>query len=78
MTSITTCDRIDRRKSSRGPQRGQTSGAYRGNLKTKGGTIMHGVTIAEVIEKFKLKNMTPDIDAEKIVLTHPDVNRPAL
>ena len=39
---------------------------------------MHGVTIAEVIEKFKLKNMTPEIDAEKIVLTHPDVNRPAL
>ena len=39
---------------------------------------MYGVTIAELIEKMKLKNMTPEIDAEKAVLTHPDVNRPAL
>lgn len=39
---------------------------------------MYGVTIAELIEKMKLKNMTPEIDVEKAVLTHPDVNRPAL
>ena len=39
---------------------------------------MHGVEITELIKKFQLKNMTPDIDAEKIVLTHPEVNRPAL
>ena len=39
---------------------------------------MHGVTITELIKKFKLKNATPDIDTDKIVLTHPDVNRPAL
>ena len=39
---------------------------------------MHGVAITELIEKMNLKNMTPDIDADKIVLTHPDVNRPAL
>ena len=39
---------------------------------------MHGVEITELIQKFQLKNMTPDIDAEKIVLTHPEVNRPAL
>lgn len=39
---------------------------------------MYGVTITELIEKMKLKNITPEIDAEKIVLTHPDVNRPAL
>ena len=26
----------------------------------------------------KMKNVTPEIDVEKIVLTHPDVNRPAL
>ena len=36
---------------------------------------MHGVTITELIEKFKLRNTTPDIDTDKIVLTHPDVNR---
>ena len=39
---------------------------------------MYGVTIAEVIEKMKLKNLTPDIDMEKAVVSHPDVNRPAL
>ena len=39
---------------------------------------MHGVMITELINKFQLKNITPDIDTEKIVLTHPEVNRPAL
>ncbi len=39
---------------------------------------MHGVVITELIEKMNLRNMTPEIDAEKIVLSHPDVNRPAL
>ena len=39
---------------------------------------MYGVTIAELIKKMNLKNMTPEIDPEKTVLTHPDVNRPAL
>ncbi len=36
---------------------------------------MHGVTITELIDKLKLQNTTPDIDTDKIVLTHPDVNR---
>ena len=44
----------------------------------KGGITMHGVTISELIEKMKLRNTTPEIDTDKIVLTHPDVNRPAL
>ena len=39
---------------------------------------MHGVTITEPIEKMNLRNSTPQIDTDKIVLTHPDVNRPAL
>ena len=39
---------------------------------------MHGVAITELIEKMNLRNMTPEIYAEKIVLSHPDVNRPAL
>lgn len=39
---------------------------------------MYGVTITELIQRMKLKNLTPDIDADKIVLSHPDVNRPAL
>ncbi|WP_077610128.1 HPr(Ser) kinase/phosphatase [Clostridium sp. Marseille-P2415] len=39
---------------------------------------MHGVAITDLIEKMNLRNMTPEIDAEKVVLEHPDVNRPAL
>lgn len=39
---------------------------------------MQGVTISEIIEKMNFKNLTPEIDTDKIKLTHPDVNRPAL
>lgn len=39
---------------------------------------MHGVAITDLIEKMSLRNMTPEIDTDKIVLSHPDVNRPAL
>ncbi len=39
---------------------------------------MYGVAITELIEKMNLRNMTPEIDTDKIVLSHPDVNRPAL
>lgn len=39
---------------------------------------MYGVTITELIEKMGLKNMTPELETEKIMLVHPDVNRPAL
>ena len=39
---------------------------------------MYGVTIKELIKKMDLKNMTPELDTEKTVLVHPDVNRPAL
>ena len=39
---------------------------------------MYGVTITEIISKMGLRNMTPEIDTDKIVVSHPDVNRPAL
>lgn len=39
---------------------------------------MYGVTITEFIEKLGLKNMTPELETDKIVLVHPDINRPAL
>lgn len=39
---------------------------------------MYGVTITEFIEKMGLKNMTPELETDKIVLVHPDINRPAL
>ncbi len=39
---------------------------------------MAKVKIKELIEKFKLENLTPDIDLKGIKITQPDVNRPAL
>ncbi|MDO5416682.1 MAG: HPr(Ser) kinase/phosphatase [Lachnospiraceae bacterium] len=39
---------------------------------------MYGVTITDLIKKMKLKNATPELDTDKIVLTHPEINRPAL
>lgn len=39
---------------------------------------MYGVTITDLINKMSLKNLTPELDTDKIVLSHPDVNRPAL
>lgn len=39
---------------------------------------MYGVTITEFIDKLGLKNMTPELETDKIVLIHPDINRPAL
>ncbi|MCI7795530.1 MAG: HPr(Ser) kinase/phosphatase [Lachnospiraceae bacterium] len=39
---------------------------------------MYGITITELISKMDLKNLTPELDTEKIVLSHPEVNRPAL
>ncbi len=39
---------------------------------------MYGVTITKLINKMDFENLTPEIDTDKIVLSHPDVNRPAL
>ncbi|MCI8511047.1 MAG: HPr(Ser) kinase/phosphatase [Lachnospiraceae bacterium] len=39
---------------------------------------MYGVTITELIRKMDFKNLTPELDTDKIVVSHPDVNRPAL
>ena len=39
---------------------------------------MYGVTITELIKKMRMKNVLPEIDTDKVVLSHPDVNRPAL
>lgn len=39
---------------------------------------MASVSIERVIEKFKLKNLTPQINAENIKIHQPDINRPAL
>ena len=39
---------------------------------------MSSVSLKTIIEKMKLENLTPEIDAKKIRITQPDINRPAL
>lgn len=39
---------------------------------------MSSVSIEKIIEKFKLTNLTPDVDISKIKIRQPDINRPAL
>lgn len=39
---------------------------------------MDGVRLSTLIEKMELKNMTESIDTHDIILTHSDINRPAL
>ena len=40
--------------------------------------VEYSITLTQLIEKMNLKNHTPDIDTDKILLTDPDINRPAL
>lgn len=39
---------------------------------------MYGVTITELINKMEFQNLTPELDTDRIVVSHPEVNRPAL
>lgn len=39
---------------------------------------MASVSLKKVINKFKLENLTPDVPIDKIRITQPDINRPAL
>lgn len=39
---------------------------------------MASITLEKIIERFKLINLTPDIDIKNIRVTLPDINRPAL
>ena len=39
---------------------------------------MASVALKRVVEKFNLKNLTPDIEIKGIRITQPDINRPAL
>lgn len=40
--------------------------------------IMYTVELKKLVEKMQLKNVTPEIDISDILISHPDVNRPAL
>ena len=39
---------------------------------------MSTVAVSDLIKKMKLENITPDIDVDKIKITQPEINRPAL
>ncbi|MBP5159012.1 MAG: HPr(Ser) kinase/phosphatase [Lachnospiraceae bacterium] len=39
---------------------------------------MYTVTLDKIIEKLKMENMTPGVDVSKVIITKPDVNRPAV
>lgn len=39
---------------------------------------MDSVKVSKIIEKMNLLNLTPDISTDDILVTHPDINRPAL
>ena len=39
---------------------------------------MYTVELTKLVEKMNLKNMTPEVDISEIMLTQPEVNRPAL
>ena len=39
---------------------------------------MYTVELAKLVEKWNLKNCTPEIDISEIMLTQPEINRPAL
>ena len=43
-----------------------------------GGKMGENVSIRELINELKLKDFTPGIDTESIIIKHPDINRPAL
>ena len=40
--------------------------------------VMASVSLSRIIEKFKLENLTPEIETKGIKITQPDINRPAL
>ena len=39
---------------------------------------MASVSLKKIIERFKLENLTPELDIEEVRVVQPDINRPAL
>lgn len=39
---------------------------------------MASVSLEKIIERFKLENLTPELDITSVKITQPDINRPAL
>ena len=40
--------------------------------------MVNQVKLSQIVERFDLKNLTPDVDYTKTGVSVPDVNRPAL
>lgn len=43
-----------------------------------GAYMVYSVTVTQLIEKMDLKNHTPEIDTDKILIQDPGMNRPAV
>ena len=39
---------------------------------------MASVSLSKIIERFKLENLTPELDISEVKIVQPDINRPAL
>ena len=39
---------------------------------------MENIQFTKIIENYGLKNHTPDIDTDSVLITTPEINRPAL
>ena len=39
---------------------------------------MASISLQRLIDKFKMKNLTKEINIDKIKITQPDINRPAI
>lgn len=48
------------------------------NFTTRRGKTMASVSLEKIIERFKLENLTPELDVSEVKITQPDINRPAL
>jgi HPr kinase/phosphorylase len=48
------------------------------NCEVKRGKSMASVSLEKIIERFKLENLTPELDITSVKITQPDINRPAL
>ena len=40
--------------------------------------MVYSITVSKLIEKMNLKNYTPEIDTDKVLIQDPGMNRPAV
>lgn len=47
-------------------------------MKIQGGFVMDSIKLSKIASTYKLKCLTPEIDSDNVLITLPDINRPAL